>query len=287
MGPFLMLPTARIVVALCGIVLMSTGCFGIPVENDADDATFPGDLNDVGQAQHEPDADDEPEENNVADDSHGPGDSHNDPILSMFAQSDARVDAQVERGFCHGGIRTHCARWGHGNWIGWVGGRHPKTGKPMTGTEWYQVQCDKELPGSKFTGKVLDCGRACWACKKLAGCCMPQPVKYCGRPHDNKGFWTFVAYTNGKRRIEYTSGRSSTDSHARTKSWETSVTVSIENNFVFKGIKGTASVGTQHSRGVTRQLSSALEKSKSHSLKVSFDKPGAVWQWTFQTKDQC
>lgn len=157
----------------------------------------------------------------------------------------------------------------------------------MTGTEWYQAECEKVLPGSKFEGKVRDCGIACWACKKMAGCCMPQPVKDCGNPHNNRGFWNFVGYTNGKRKISYTSGRSSTDSHERTKSWETSVGISIEKNLVFKGTKGSTTLSTKHSRGVTHLLSHALEKSKSMKVTRKFVKPGAVWQWTFETKDQC
>merc|ERR1711939_1288764 len=292
MGPFLMLPTARIVVALCGIVLLSTGCFGIPVENDADDATFPNDLNDVGQAQHEPDADDEPEENNVADDSHGPGDSHNDPILSMFAQSDARVDAQVERprrhrrhrrhgrvsrakGFCHGGTQTRCIEWSHGNWkAGWGG---------LTGVEYYDKECGRIARGSKFDGQVEDCGYACWACKKIRGCCRRPVVKHCGNPYNIKGVWKPLVYTTGETEITYTMGRKSTDSNSRTNSWKTTLSQSVGLGFLF----GKTKVDKEFSQGGSRTVSYALEQSTSKEHEFTFNKRGQVWQWMYTANDAC
>jgi len=175
----LMLPTARILVALCGIVLLTTGCFGIPVENDSTDSD-PKDATTASGAATEN------------------SDATPDPLISVLAQSaqsdefedvvpkkhletwgldkNGEENLQVKGFSCQKNVRYNFGKY----WFY----LHPS---PCITSAWhawkdhkghFQRACQKFGVGWMLSGNfgqhhsVHDCGGGGWGNTRLQACCV-------------------------------------------------------------------------------------------------------------------
>lgn len=119
-----------------------------------------------------------------------------------------------------------------------------------------------------------------------------SPSRLCLNP-SVLGNWKPMGYSNGVQEFTYTIGTSHTTGKSVQHDWSSSVSLSIENSVEIGGevyggkvgLKQTLTSGWAQSESKIFSSSSTQDTTMSH--KITFNRPGVVWQWQFREQDTC